>query len=302
MRMRIIPLIFLCIALIASFYQYPVGRAQTDTTATVVAWNVKGLDIDPISEARAKEIAKGIALLDPEVIALAEVNPNSIVTTIVNELNTANGAKYETPIILTQKDPVVQNLAIIYKNGVSVSDAELVRNSDLSEEPRSRQALAAKVKIGNFDFILVAVHLKSSRDDTSRAMRTKQATAIAEYIRSKTVGAGNPERDVLVIGDYNMIPEQDEVNFDALSPTGFLRFVSYELTGPSHIRRCQPLEGNLLDGYAVSTRHTTEYVDGSIRIFPLDRALRLSCDVYVSTVSDHLPLTARFVTTRPDDD
>jgi endonuclease/exonuclease/phosphatase family metal-dependent hydrolase len=107
---------------------------------------------------------------------------------------------------------------------------------------------------------------------------------------------------VLVIGDYNMIPEQDEVNFDALSPTGFLRFLSYQLTGPSHIRRCQPLEGNLLDGYAVSARHTAEYVEGSLRIFPLDRALRLSCDDYVSSVSDHLPLVARFTVTGTDDD
>jgi endonuclease/exonuclease/phosphatase family metal-dependent hydrolase len=280
---------------------HPVGRAQTDTTATVAAWNIKGLDADPISETRARQIAKGIALLDPEVIALAEVHPDSIVNVIVQELNN-RGGKYEAPIILQQKPSVVQNLAIIYKTGVSVSEATLIPNSDLTEELRSRRALAAKVKIGNFDFLLVAVHLKSSRDDNSRALRTKQAKALAEYINSQTAGGGNAERDVLVIGDYNMIPEQDEVNFDALSPTGFLRFLSYQLTGPSHIRRCQPLEGNLLDGYAVSARHTAEYVEGSLRIFPLDRALRLSCDDYVSSVSDHLPLVARFTVTGTDDD
>src|SRR5215217_4798965 len=168
----IIVVVLLFVLFVANFQSRSVGHAQTDTTATVAAWNVKGLDVDPISETRAKQIARGIALLDPEVIALAEVNPDSIVNVIVQELNSAStGAKYESPVIIKQKDGVVQNLALIYKTGVSVSGAELIRNSDLSEEPRSRQALAAKVKIGNFDFLLVAVHLKSSRDDNSRALR-----------------------------------------------------------------------------------------------------------------------------------
>jgi endonuclease/exonuclease/phosphatase family metal-dependent hydrolase len=300
---KMIVVMLLLSLFVANLQSVSVGHAQVDTTATIAAWNIKGLDVDPISETRAKQIAKGIALLDPEVVALAEVNPDSIVNVIVEELNNAStGAKYEPPLIMKQKDGVVQNLALIYKTGVLVSSAELIRNSDLSEEPRSRQALAAKVKIGNFDFLLVAVHLKSSRDDKSRTLRTKQINVIAKYIKDKTVGSGDPERDVLVVGDYNMIPQQDAVNFDALSSNGFLRFPSYDLTGPSHIQRCQPLEGNLLDGYAVSAKYTTEYVEGSLRIFPITRALRLPCKDYVSEVSDHFPLIARFMITAADDD
>lgn len=50
---------------VANLQSVSVGHAQVDTTATIAAWNIKGLDVDPISVTRAKQIAKGIALLDP---------------------------------------------------------------------------------------------------------------------------------------------------------------------------------------------------------------------------------------------
>jgi endonuclease/exonuclease/phosphatase family metal-dependent hydrolase len=275
------------------------GGAQTDTTATIAAWNVKGLDEDPITPERAKLIAKAIAYLDAEVVALSEVHPNDAAAWIVRELNLL-GASYDPPILLPQGTEVVQNLAILHKKGVRVFEQELIQGSDVPPGfdavtyQRARRALAARVAVGQFDFLMVVVHLKSSRAEASRNLRSAQAGVIAQYIKDKTIPPGR-DKDVLVLGDYNMIPEQDEVNFTALSPTGFLRFVSYDLIGQfSHFHSCQPPKGNLLDGFAVSTP-VTEYVRGSVRLFPLDRALGLSCDAYTHDVSDHLPILASFL-------
>ena len=71
------------------------------------------------------------------------------------------------------------------------------------------------------------------------------------------------EKDVLVVGDYNMVPGQDAQNFNNLSPgpanNEFLRFISAGLS-PSHIGRCinaSQFQGNLLDGFAISRKFTT---------------------------------------------
>jgi hypothetical protein len=62
-----------------------------------------------------------------------------------------------------------------------------------------------------------------------------------------------------------------------------------------------PEIGNLLDRYAISCDHTNEYIDGSIRIFPMDHALRLTLREYALNVADHLPLIADFTVMEDDD-
>lgn len=275
------------------------GYPALGQEALIVGWNIEG--VDPIPQERIERIAEVIRDIDPDLVVLSEVNPNDAPQRIVQLL----GDDYQAPVILAQEPTVVQNIAFIFRDGVTVTGARLLEGTDLPEEPRSRKALAADVRIGDFDFILVGVHLKSSRDAASRKMRTRQCAAIAEFIAEAT--AGN-EKDVLVVGDYNMIPRQgnqrkDEVNFIAMSPTNFLRFVSSDfLSGMiSHIDGCNPLRGNLLDGFAISRRFTRdEYIPGSTRLLSFGQ-LGMSCSSFRANVSDHRPIVSRFDITNDDD-
>lgn len=286
------------IALLASNVSSVAGNKQSQQISVIASWNILG--VDPIPQNRIVNIAQVIRQINPDLIVLSEVNPNNVPEKIVQEL----GSEYQQPIILTQKETVVQNIAFIFKNSVSVSGAQLINETDLSEEPRSRKALTANVRIGSFDFILIGVHLKSSRDSASRAKRTRQCRAIANFI-SQSVA--EDERDVLVIGDYNMIPRtgdhpNDEVNFIAMSPTNFLRFISSDfLTGQtSHIDSCNPLKGNLLDGFAISRLFTKEYIPGSTRLISFQQ-LGISCNAFLNGISDHRPLVSEFSVTTDDD-
>jgi hypothetical protein len=105
---------------------------------------------------------------------------------------------------------------------------------------------------------------------------------------------------VLVVGDYNMIPGQDQTNFDSMNPDDYLTFISYSLSSQcSHISASGTC--NLLDGYAVSHGHTSEYIAGSIRIVPMHEILGLPLMNYRTIISDHLPLGATFRITDDDD-
>ena len=294
--MKVLTRLLVAVALLTGVCTVNVyGQAQT---AVVAGWNILG--VDPIPDARITNIAETIRRINPDLIVLSEVNTNDVPARIVERL----GAGFQPPIIIPQNDTVVQNLAFIFKTGVTVTGARLIPGTDLAEEPRSRKALTANVRIGNFDFILIGVHLKSSRDPTSRSQRTRQCRAIADFIAQSVAGG---EKDVLVIGDYNMIPRRgnvrnDEANFVAMSPNNFLRFVSTDfLNGrTSHIDRCNPLQGNLLDGFAISRTFTGEFVAGSTRLLSFSNLGR-SCSSFLRNVSDHLPVVSRFRTTTDDD-
>lgn len=285
-------------ALASCFITESVG-AQPPSTAVIAGWNIEG--VDPIPDDRIGRIAELIRKIDPDLIVLTEVNPNDIPDKIVEHL----GEDYQKPVILQQKADVVQNIAFVFKKGVEVTDSKLIDGTDLSEEPRSRRALTANVRIGEFDFVLIGVHLKSSRDRAARNQRTRQCTALSSFIDQSVAGA---EKDVIVVGDYNMIPRvgntrNDEVNFFAMDPRNYLRFVSSDfLAGQtSHISRCNPLRGNLLDGFAVSRKFTKdEYIAGSTRLISFSE-LNESCSSFQSNISDHRPVVSRFNVATDDD-
>ncbi len=277
-----------------------------DTTALVAAWNIKfHKEGEP---SRAKNIARGIALLDAEVIVLTEVHPYTVLEKVMAELS-ALGADYQSQMPTAGQNPL--GIALLYKNGVQASNVALVEGSDLGDPQEYRKALAADVKIGQFDFKLLGLHLKSGRPPRNnewpdpRPARLRQAKALAAYIKQATAGA---EKDVVLLGDYNMIPPRgdfanDAEAFQALSPDGYLDFLSsmYLSRLGSHLRD-NGSYGNLLDGYAIAHGHTKEFVGGSLRIVSLNLALSMSRSVYVRDVSDHLPLQARFNVVSPDDD
>jgi len=284
-----------------------VSTAYTQT-ATIAAWNIEGFT--PIDDTKARRLARAIGNLQPDVILLTEVNPDSVANEIRNDLN-----GYRSTIL---NQTASQNIAILSKNAVTVTNVQLIPGSD-DGNPRLRKALAANVRVGEFDFLLIGVHMKAGRpkpgSSNPQPVRTRQAQAIEFFIR-RQLAPPNRERDVLLVGDYNMIPGQDNVNFATISPgpsnNEFLRFISSELGTDafSHINLCteEGADGNLLDGFAISRRFTREFIPDTLailefdnRIFGTRRNRELDCEEYTDRLSDHLPLVALFRTTQDDD-
>ena len=288
------------------------AAAHAQGEIRVAAWNVQGVEFStgvarPVL--KSSRLADAIKLIRPDVIALSEVNSEAEVRRIITRLGN-DGLMYRYTMLAGQQ-PVPQKIAILFRQGIGVSNQRLIPDSNAGAASL-RRALSAQFKSGDFDFLLVAVHHKSGRGGAERTTRTRQNRAIRTFVEARVQATG--EQDVLVVGDYNMIPVQDSVNFDALSPAagGLLRFVSTEEFGlpgggfqTSHIGSCpqgRPA-GNLLDGYAIARAGTQrEYVADSAEILPLHELLGVSCADYTARFSDHLPLVARFTTQGPDDD
>lgn len=257
------------------------------STAKVAAWNLAGFKA--IRAERLNLQAKGLALLDAEVVALVEVNPISAIESLRNRLENDYKVVYKTSI-LPQNNKL--NIGVLFKKGVTAKKPRFIAGSDLGN-PELRQAFVVDMKVGGFDFMFIIVHLKSSRRAADQKTRDKQAKVIGDFITDLRVTQKKRE-DILLVGDFNMIPGQDVSNFHHLGGDDLMDFVSsWDLQDRySHILPAG--RANLLDGYAISRLYSTEYIRGSLRVFPMHWGMNLGREKFRKTVSDHLPFVASY--------
>ena len=296
--------------------------------ARVAAWNVACGRNDkggtPIPADRIQRIGKAIAEhIKPDVLVLEEVWPAEAAADIA-KASTDAGFELKAVEVPPDFDTVVQRVSILARPGVEVSDVSLIEGTQdivegtSKEEQSTRRAVLAKVKIGKFDGYVIGVHLKSKREYEGETtlpidMRDRQCAVIADKIKELTAGS---EKDVLLLGDFNMTPAvaaaadepADQKNFDTLNRDKNLVFISDEQPGYSHIghKKGGALWLSRLDGFAISTGATKEYVPKSFELIPTsefglepkDYADSRKKDVYIS---DHLPILAQFNTAEDDD-
>jgi len=261
------------------------------TTANVAAWNLSGFH--PIPAERLEQQVKGLALLDAEVVALVEINPLSAIEDLQQGLQ-AKGVNYDFAILEQQRG---LNIGVLFKQGVSATNPRFIEGSDLNDVNR-RKAFVIDIKIAKFDFLLIVVHLKSGRGAAEQAIRDEQAKVIGQYIKMQREQS---REDILLVGDFNMIPGQDVSNFHHLGGADLMDFLSsWDLQDRySHILPAG--RANLLDGFAISRTYSTEYIRGSLRIFPMHWSMDIGRERFRDTVSDHLPFVASFKIDRSRD-
>ena len=259
-------------------------NAFDQTTAKVAAWNLAGYG--GISAERLKLQVEGLALLDAEVVALVEINPLPALETMRQGL-LEMGVSYNASVLPQASD---LHIGVLFKEGVVAENPRLLEGSDLGDATR-RKAFLIDMKIGRFDFLLIVVHLKSGRGAAEQQIRDEQSKVIGQFITERREQS---REDILLVGDFNMIPGEDVSNFHHLGGQDLMNFVSsWDLQDRySHILEAG--RANLLDGFAISRTYSTEYIRGSLRVFPMHWAMDKGRERFRETVSDHLPFVASF--------
>ena len=265
--------------------------------ARIAVWNLAGFNrfnqaagIDPSSD-RAKNQAEGLALLDAELVTLVEVSPISHIDRLAFLLAEEYDVSYNHTILQQPNGNI--HIGFLYKSGVEVSNAQLLPGSE-GDYGNGRQAIQADIKIGKFKAILIGVHLKSGRDRPDQQLRDSQCLAIGQHIAQLRQTPGLKQRTILLMGDFNMIPGQDVSNFHHLGGDDLMDFVSCWDLQERYSHILDKGRANLLDGFAVSRTYATDYVRGSLRLFPMHWTMNLGREAFKEEVSDHLPFVASF--------
>lgn len=255
------------------------------TTAKIAAWNIAN-NFVTLSDERLEKQVEGLAILDAEVITLVEVKPFNYMQRLIDGLGD-KGCIYES-IMLPQESDL--NIGVLFKQGVKAENARFILNSDLGDNSK-RKAMVVDMKVGKFDFILIAVHLKSGREKEDQLIRDEQAKVIGDFIKELSE---NSMEDILLMGDFNMIPGEDVSNFHHLGNDDLMNFLSsWDLQARfSHI--LEKGRANLLDGFAISRKRNKEYIRGSLRLFPMHWTMDMGREKFRKEISDHLPFVASF--------
>jgi endonuclease/exonuclease/phosphatase family metal-dependent hydrolase len=259
----------------------------TRSTATIAAWNLAGFG--GIPQARLREQVEGLSLLDAEVVTLVEIPSEDALNFLRDELAHEADLEYQTLFLPQQSD---LHIGLLFKTGVTVENEFLLDGSDLGD-PANRKALVAEVKVGKFDFTLIAVHLKSGREKANQDIRDQQCQVIGEFIATLR-GPQDRNPDILLMGDFNMIPGQDISNFHHLGGDDVMDFVSSWDLQERYSHVLEAGRANLLDGFAISKKFSTEYIRGSLRLFPMHWSMDIGRERFREKVSDHLPFVATF--------
>ena len=273
MRWLIIPALFVPLGVLAD-------------TITIATWNLGGFH--QIPQHKLDKIIEGMGLLDADIIVVPEINPISHGQAIADKLSEPADKCYEANV--PDSPRANQDIGFIHKCGIDVTDVGMIAGSDLFKQGY-RNAATARIKADKFDFILVGLHLKASRGPTNRALRNEQLGWISGFVQGVQMGT---EKDVLVIGDYNMIPGQDGENFERLNADGLMRVVSSEDLADQGTHVHSDGMGSLLDGYAFTNVDVAEYQEGSIAIIQMHTELGMTLEEFRTEVTDHLPVVALF--------
>ncbi|WP_299679781.1 GMP synthase [uncultured Roseobacter sp.] len=239
---------------------------------------------------KAEKQAEGLALLDAEFVTLIEVSPVTYIETLVEKLRSF-GVDYNHTI-LPQKHGNI-HIGFLHKPGIEVTNPRFIEGSE-GDYGKGRQAFAVDIAIAKLKAIVIGVHLKSGRDRDEQKMRDSQCKVIGTHITNIHKTPGLKRRAIFLMGDFNMIPGQDVSNFHYLGGDDVMDFVSsWDLQDRfSHI--LEKGRANLLDGFAVSRNFSTDYIKGSLRLFPMHWTMDMGREAFRRSVSDHLPFVASF--------
>ena len=262
----------------------------------MAVWNLAGFTLPGRSVGisarsnKAGKQAEGLALLDAEFVTLVEVSPFDYIDTLATKL-AAFGVDYEKTILPQPQGNI--HIGFLHKPGIEVTNARFIPGSE-GDHTRGRQAIAVDVKIGKFAATVIGVHLKSGRGKPEQLMRDSQCKVIGDFITDFQNTPGTQRRAVFLMGDFNMIPGQDVSNFHHLGGDDVMDFVSsWNLQDRfSHI--LEKGRANLLDGFAISRKFSTDYIKGSLRLFPMHWTMDMGRAAFRKEVSDHLPFVASF--------
>ncbi|MEZ4385267.1 MAG: endonuclease/exonuclease/phosphatase family protein [Nannocystaceae bacterium] len=169
----------------------PTPPAKRDALR-VVSWNLRNF---PDEHQDLELLRSRLRSLDADVIAVQEVLRPAALEALMPEWELAISERGG------QRD---QRVGVLYDPRRVELLGEPVEHDALSLGGRVRPALSVYVRgrAGGPDFHLVVVHLKAMRD--GYAQRQEQWPRLADLIAElQTTGPGAPDRDVILVGDFN---------------------------------------------------------------------------------------------------
>lgn len=296
MKSKVFTIIF--IIFLMNFFVSCSNEENTENSEflTLGTFNVEWLgdgvnDINPRTENDYKNMADIISNLKSDIIGLEEVENIEAIQKLSKYLD-----DYDYFIGRESGD---QNPALLFKKNINVQFIKYIYEIEI-EPGKTKPGILFQIKKGNFDWLMIVVHLKStSRYDSteqlqqlSKELRRKQAIALSNWVDS--VLSVSKEKDLIIVGDFNDYPtRKTEATLTALVENPNLEFLS------AGLKSCKYDYLNSIDHIIVSKSSKDRYLANSIRMYNFFDSLPSE---QAEKISDHCPVLATFNISLQDND
>ena len=153
-----------------------------------------------------------------------------------------------------------------------------------------REPYIASFEAGNFDFVLVGIHIKP--DDAYNEIGN--LTLVVSSIQTANLN----EKDIIVMGDFNA----DGTYFDEDSTSNMFRSYKYNWLITNEMDTMVKTDYTYDRIVILDSTLNHEYDAGSAQVFYFDQVYGLNNQTFASEISDHYPVFAQYKTNIVDDD
>ena len=293
--LRVLSLLSLIVAVVACdiTYLHPIHPGHVERAERVeraelklAAWNIRNLSDSSRDDTELCQIVD--ILMDYDFIAISELRDEKVLKRI-QELLCERGAEYDYQI----SEPVGQTgssykerYAFLYHTGLVsvVTDGELYPDAaDGNPDDFVRDPYWATFRAGQFDFSVIVVHVDGHKKPAVKRAEIMKLADVYRHVQA----ANGAEDDVLLVGDFNMNPD-DKIAYDNL----------LAIPSMTHLFRCPQRSlirgSNLYDNIFFQMDYVTEYT-GQSGIDRFDETDFENDDTAANrAVSDHRPVWATF--------
>ena len=233
------------------------------------------------TETDYKHYAEIIKKIDADILGLEEIENSGAMNKLISYL--PDYAYYIT------KEGGQQKCALLYRKNINVKF--VAEYSPIAVEGnKTRPGLLVSASAGNFNFMVMVVHLKSSshfenteaKRERSIEIRTAQSTVLAKWADS-VLAKGN-ETDLIVVGDFNDTPKRKKNNtlYPLMNQMTFLT---------ENEKSCKYRSAYVIDHIVVSRNASKRFKDNSLFVYDI---FSLYNDQDTKSLSDHCPIIAKF--------
>ncbi|MES2767216.1 MAG: endonuclease/exonuclease/phosphatase family protein [Bacteroidota bacterium] len=257
-----------------------------------VAWLGDGTrDRTDRTEEDYRLIADVIAQANPDVLGIEEIENGAAVERVLKYLP---GYKY-----FVGEKGAAQNVGVLFKNEITVTPVG--EYMPVSVRPgRTRPGYVVNCKKGNFDWLMMTVHFKSTSRydstaamrDSARTLRTEQAGAVSRWADSLL--KNGREKDLIIVGDFNDFPRRKaNPSLTPILSNSALEFLTYDT------RSCWKGALYSIDQVLITRSTKSRFKTGSEQLYNFNSSLTKK---QAQKVSDHCPVMVQFDVTAKDND
>jgi endonuclease/exonuclease/phosphatase family metal-dependent hydrolase len=258
----------------------------SESTLDIATWNVR--DFPRAGTATIDTLAILIRDLQLDIIGIEEITDTAAFASLLARLPGWAGVYAPSYAGSILKD------GILYRTDqISLISYEAMFFGDTYQFPRQplRCTIQANLPSGSFDFYLIVLHLKAGSTDSDVNRRQSAMIMLKNYLDVNVPSL--PDRDWLVIGDYNDQvddPQSSNVFFGFLQDTTNYRILTLPLAGNPYWAS-YPSYNSLIDHILITSDALSEYGENG-----QTQTLRLDDEYsrYSTVISDHRPVLSRF--------